>query len=46
METKLNDNTLMKTGQEVEWPTAGQRGRRQAVLAQDTVSKTGSSAFA
>ena len=36
----------MKTGQEVEWPTVGPCGRRQAVLAQDTVSKTGSGAFA
>jgi hypothetical protein len=39
METKLKDNTLMKTGQKVEWPTVGQSGQRQAVVAQDTVSR-------
>jgi hypothetical protein len=32
----------MKRGQDFELPTVGQCGRRQAVLAQDTVSKTGS----
>jgi hypothetical protein len=46
METKSNDDTLMETGTEVEWRTVRQSGRRQAVLAQDTLSKTDRGAFA